>query len=99
MNWKCPDDWAIRPKHTKAAEGMMFSLMFSGMKRWNYLRTPWFRKCNKSGKWIWPYQKAWHGVVSLVNAPYDSGAHRGGSFALAWLKEEHFLVEKLKGTI
>ena len=99
VSWKCPEDWKYIPEMEPATEGMLMALLFGDHKRWCQIRSPWFRRCNASGKWIWPFQKAWFGVVA-INHRYISGMEeRKGSYIVAWLTEDQYVIQKLKGNI
>jgi len=100
MNWACPIDWKHIPEMKPASENMLFVLMFEDTRRWRKIRNFQFRRCNASGNWIWPLQKAWFGVVAVnTHLKYDSGAPKGGSYAVAWLNDDQFIIQKLKGII
>jgi len=103
MGWKCPEDWKYIPKMEPASDGMLMSILFSDHKRWRTMKSPWFRRCNASGKWIWPLQKCWYGVVAIghtTDPAYGYGTERAaGSYAIAWLNEDQFIIQKLKGNI
>jgi len=99
MKWKCPNDWKYIPGMKPATEGMMLALVLGDAARFRQVRAPWFRRCNASGKLIWPFQKGWTGVVAISHGNYDSGAPKGGSYAIAWLNNDQYLIQKLKGNI
>ena len=94
----CPDYWKVAPERIKASENMMFCLVFES-NRWRSLRTPWVRRCNASGKYIWPFQKAWHGYMAIRHNIARSDHGRGGSFADVWLTDKSYIMEKLKSNI
>ena len=84
-----------------ASEGMLMSMLFSGRKRFRPVHAPWFRRCNASGKWIWPFQKGWYGVVAIVHTDYNTynSPAAGGSYKEVWLNDDQYLIQKLKGNI
>jgi len=69
-------------------------MLFEGDKQWRTSRLLWFRKCNASGKWIWPLQKAWVGAATTtIKFTHES------MFAIVWLTDEQYVIQKLKGNI
>ena len=100
MIWKCPEDWVCVPGMIPATEGMLMALLFGDVARWRQVRAPWFRRCNASGKWIWPMQTGWTGVVGIKHGNRDSLDNKAkGSYSIAWLSIDQYLIQKLKGNI
>ena len=102
MSWECPDDWKINPIYKPASEGMLVALLFGCAARWQHIRAPYFRRCNASGKLIWPFQKGWTGVVATKmpeDIEYGINNEKVGKFAVAWLTDKEYLIQKLKGNI
>ena len=101
MTWKCPDDWKHMPETLDATDGTLMALLFAGAKRFRQVRAPWFRRCNASGKWIWPLQKGWTGVVAIKHADSLAYGHVSGkgSYKIVWLNADQYLIQKLKGNI
>ena len=102
MSWECPDDWKINPVYETCSEEMLVSLLFGGAKHFRQVKAPWFRRCNASGKLIWPFQRSWTGVVATkmpVDLEYGMNNEKMGKFACAWLTEDQYLMQKLKGNI
>ena len=101
MNWKCPDDWKHLPEAQEASDGTIIAMLFGGQPRWQHIRNLSFRRCNASGKWILPLQKAWCGVFGARPTQYLAYADqkRIGSYIVVWLNEDQYLIQKLKGNI
>lgn len=98
MTEECTVDWKCIPEKRNASDGMLITLMFGGGRNFQNIRVRWFRRCNASGTWMWPGQMAWRGVINIVHGSPDSSI-TGGSFRIAWLTEDQYLVQKLKGNI
>lgn len=96
MSWSYPIDWPVEPKwqHMAVPESILKAMLFNGGKQWKSWRLPWFRKCNASGKWIWPMQKAWLGVVTTT----QKFTHES-MFTRVWLTKDQYVIQKLKGNI
>lgn len=94
-DWRCPEDWVHKPEMQACSGGHLISILFGNEKRWNYIRTPELRRCNASGKIIWPYQKAWRGVVATIHMEDTNEA----GYKMAWLTDEQYMIQKLKGNI
>ena len=101
MNWRCPDDWKHIPDAQEASEGMMMTMLFGVHPRFQHIRNLSFRRCNASGKWIWPLQMAWCGVVGIKPAQHLAypDQTKSGAYKVVWLNEDQYLVQKLKGNI
>lgn len=100
MSWKCPDYWVIPPKAETASEGMLMAILFGDAKRFRAVRPHWFKRCNASGKLIWPFQKAYVGVVSLkTNASWAVENGRAGHYKIAWLTEKQYVIERLRDNV
>ncbi len=97
MKWKCPKDWKHVPENQPASDGMLMGLICRD-KNWHQNRSIRFRRCNASGKTIWPFQKAWFGVVAINHHETPDG-RKGSYAAVAWLNEDQYVLQKLKGNI
>ncbi len=100
MNWECPSDWKYVPELKPASAGMIMGIIFNGDNRWQKQRNTWFRRCNASGKWIYPGRMMWVGVVTF-KTPGDNIelVIDRCSYSVAYLTENEYLVQKLKRAI
>ena len=101
MTWDGPSHWKVRPKGKPCGDGTMMGIIFGELRTWKKVRKWSFRRCNASGKIIWPGQEAWWAIVT-VRHPFDeaiTGKREGGMYKAAWLVEDQYLIEKLKGNI
>lgn len=56
--------------------------------KWNEERARALRYCTFSGRWIWPWQKAMHGINTLILPPPH-----------IWVRRDEFVLARLKGKV
>jgi len=95
--WQWPDEWVIPPKSMPATDGIIMAAVFSSDQRFKLVRTSMFRRCVASGRYIWPFQKAWVGIIILRYARI--AMEDPGAYTIAWLSEDQYIIQKLKGNI
>jgi len=94
--WKWSEEW-VPPQSKPATDGIIMAAVFSSDQRFKLVRTLVFRRCVASGKYIWPFQKAWVGILILRYARV--AMEDPGAYAIAWLNEDQYIIQKLKGNI
>lgn len=94
---KWPSDWVIPAKPLLANDGMIMAVIFGNKKGFRLVRSLVFQRCVVSGKYIWPFQKVWIGMIIISYA--RTAMEDPGSYAVACISEEQYVIQKLKGNV